>query len=248
MACTDYNDMLGAHALDALASPEKEALAAHLAACPDCRRELEQLREIAGMLAYGAPDAPLPPGLKGRLMARLGPAAPAPVAPRRSGLWKAAAALATLGLLAALAWGLTLQTRLHEAEGRLARLEQQLAARADQLEVLKARDVQMTALEGQAPEAGAVARFIWSPERNSWLVAINGLSPAESGKTYQLWAVTPEAKHSLGTFQTGPDGGLIYEGDGAVPAGAIAAAVSLEPTGGVPQPTGPIVMVGALER
>ena len=73
------------------------------------------------------------------------------------------------------------------------------------------------------------------------------LPPAPPGKTYQLWFITREAKISAGTFQTSEAG----EGALRVPlppeaVQVTAAAVTLEPEGGVPQPTGPIYLYGGV--
>jgi anti-sigma-K factor RskA len=95
-----------------------------------------------------------------------------------------------------------------------------------------------------APTANA--RLFWSPERKAWLLTIAGLPPAGTGKTYQLWAVTPDAKVPMGTFEPDPKGMAVLDGTRKAPMKPMAAAVSLEPAGGMPQPTGPIVMLGNL--
>lgn len=65
----DYKEMLAAAALDTAA--ESGALAEHLAACAECRSEVENLRAIAALLAYEpAPVAP-PTALRARLLAQL---------------------------------------------------------------------------------------------------------------------------------------------------------------------------------
>lgn len=255
MDCSDFRDMLGAHALGALASPDREALEAHLGACADCRDALQVIAAVADRLAYAAPPVAPPPGLKARLMEQVRTAAPSPpvvppARPRRvrTRFWQAACAALAVGLAAAIAWGAGAQAQLAEGRTRLAALERQLEAQRDQLAVLRARDVRMAALAPQAPVEAATARFIWSVERKAWLVVVSGLAPADEGKTYQLWAVTPESKRSLGVFQPGADGEALIEGEADVPPTLVAAAVSIEPVGGVPQPTGPIVMVGALPR
>jgi anti-sigma-K factor RskA len=104
----------------------------------------------------------------------------------------------------------------------------------------------MVSLAGQPGAPAGAARIYWSPERNAWLLTIAKLPPAGPGKTYQLWAVTQDAKLSMGTFEPNDRGGGFMETKLEAPARPLAAAISVEPAGGVPQPPGPIVMLGNL--
>jgi hypothetical protein len=54
--CGDYRIGLGVYALGRLADgAESAALRAHVAACLPCRRELDELREVAGLLEQARP-------------------------------------------------------------------------------------------------------------------------------------------------------------------------------------------------
>jgi hypothetical protein len=78
MTCSEARAMLSAAVDDALGAGERESLDAHLAACADCRRELQQLRDTVALLrAVEPPRAPA--GFVDRV---LGAARPAPW-PRR---------------------------------------------------------------------------------------------------------------------------------------------------------------------
>lgn len=179
------------------------------------------------------------------------------------GAWRAAAVVLGTGLLASLAlnvyfWGhvgsLSGQVALLSQDRaamdqKLAGMQQQAEQRAAQIAVLQASDTRMAKLPGQPMAKNASAMLFWSSAERAWLVAASGLPPADAGKTYQLWAVTAAGqKISMGTFQVGADGGATVRVElpeaGMQPA---AAAVSLEPAGGMPQPTGPIVMMGELK-
>ena len=177
--------------------------------------------------------------------------------------WQAAAVGLGAGLLASLALNVYFWGHVGSLSGQVALLTQDKAAmdqklvgmqrqaeqRVAQLAVLQARDTVMAKIPGQPMAKDASAMLFWSAKDNAWLVAYSGLKPASAGKTYQLWAVTQGGeKVSLGTFDVGPEGGATVRVElpspGMRPA---AAAVSLEPTGGMPQPTGPIVMMGELK-
>jgi hypothetical protein len=68
MTCPDARDQLSALLDDALAVPERQALDAHLAACAECRRELEHLRATVTLLGQ-LPAARAPAGLADRVLA-----------------------------------------------------------------------------------------------------------------------------------------------------------------------------------
>ncbi|HEU4558937.1 MAG TPA: anti-sigma factor, partial [Longimicrobium sp.] len=88
MTHEDVQAALAAEALGALDGPEADAVRAHLARCPECRRELASLHQTAASLAYAAPEVPMDAERSARLRARLlaraaadRPDAPADAAP-----------------------------------------------------------------------------------------------------------------------------------------------------------------------
>ena len=74
------------------------------------------------------------------------------------------------------------------------------------------------------------------------------MKPSDPGRTYQLWFITPdEKKVSAAVFDVGRRGVRRDRRARAARARKIAvAAVTEEPAGGVPQPTGAIQLVGQL--
>jgi hypothetical protein len=52
MSCTDLRDELGGYVFDALDPDERDAVAAHLAACPECAAEYERLAGLPALLAH----------------------------------------------------------------------------------------------------------------------------------------------------------------------------------------------------
>lgn len=173
------------------------------------------------------------------------------------GGWLAMAALlalsAGLGLYAASMRARvdTLEAQLQDAANRLDRTEQQLTAATaraagveTRLAVLTAPDLRRVDLAGQPVAPGAAGRGFWSGTRGL-VFAANALPPLPAGRTYQLWYLTTAAPISAGLFQPGADGSVAAAFD-PPPAGRqpIGLAVSLEPAGGVPAPTGAIYLAG----
>ena len=223
MTCADRKDLLLLYEFDQLEPDEKAPLLAHLqGGCPRCIGELAAARAIHGHMALAAPPAAPPPRVKAKLLAA--------TAPRRWTPWMPAAAAA---LVAA---ALTAVAILVPTQRGVNALRAELAA---------ARIVSMA---GTGPQPQAAARIFWDEPRGVWHVYAANMKPSDPGRTYQLWFITPdEKKVSAGTFDVGRQG--VGEIVVILPRelGPIAlAAVTEEPSGGVPQPTGAIQLVGKL--
>jgi anti-sigma-K factor RskA len=99
-------------------------------------------------------------------------------------------------------------------------------------------------LSGQDVAPNASAKIYWEVASNRWVVTAE-LPPAPAGKVYQLWFVTKDEKISAGLIKPDARG----HGFAVVPVPAsgaqlAAAAITLEPETGSPQPTMPIYVLG----
>jgi anti-sigma-K factor RskA len=90
----------------------------------------------------------------------------------------------------------------------------------------------------ETPQANA--KVFWDMKTRQWTVYVFDLPAPPSDKDYQLWYVTTKEKISATVFRTDSLGRtslkLTLPQDAA--AGLVATAVTLEPKGGSPQPTG----------
>jgi anti-sigma-K factor RskA len=127
---------------------------------------------------------------------------------------------------------------LAEAQTRAEAAERERAELGELLTAVAAREARMLALSS-GTHAGARA-FVTS-ERVVLLV--HDLARAAPGRTYQLWAIEGGVPRSAGVFDTDASGRARYRASlGAAIRDDAVLAVTLEPAGGVPQPTGPIVL------
>jgi len=123
-----------------------------------------------------------------------------------------------------------------------------LQATQSHLDVLTAPDSTRVALAGQAPAPGASGRADWSRARGL-AVSLENLPPLQPGRTYQVWLLTAGMPVSAGLLT--PDAAGRSTGVYAVPqAGVMPTGIALteEPEGGLPQPTGQPILVGLLGR
>jgi hypothetical protein len=90
-----------------------------------------------------------------------------------------------------------------------------------------------------------MGRMMWNRASNDWIMVTYNLPQPKPGRTYQVWLVTDDAKISAGTFHPDASGGTFMHARYAMDRNALrAVAITEEPDGGMPAPTGPMVVVG----
>src|SRR4029450_3589451 len=99
---------------------------------------------------------------------------------------------------------------------------------------------------GQRVARQASARAFWSRSQGLVFTASN-LPPLPAGRTYQLWIGTAEWPIGAGLLEPRTDGGVnvVY----SMPSGVnrpVAFAVTIDPEGGLPAPTGDKYLVGVV--
>lgn len=254
--------------LGALLPEEQRRVALHAAGgCEECSAALREGDEALEVLALAAPPLAPSPRAREALLGSLGraPVRRAPgrqVPPRRRASGQRFAAVAAGLALALSAGSLALVWReardlrraLDDAD---ARASERIAAEAQSREALAARvgSFEQTletrvansvslALAGDASFGAANARVVMDAAGQQVLLLASRIPPLPAGRTYQLWVIVSGSPRSLGVFAPDPEGRVVYVGSEPLelPTG-VKAAVSIEPSGGVPQPTGPIVLV-----
>ncbi len=139
----------------------------------------------------------------------------------------------------------TLESSRVSDQARLDSLAVALSEREQQLLSVTGPDVAVVELASTAslPPAG---RMFWDRASARWTFVANNLPQLASGRTYQLWLVTANAKISAGTFTPDASGIAVVRATYDLPRSALAAvAVTEEVEGGAPQPTGAILLVGS---
>ena len=173
--------------------------------------------------------------------------------PHRAINWIAIAA--SLALVATGAQLVRVTSQRNEMRNQIAAADT-LAPRADSLaSMVNQKDAMITAMTG--PDVKVVplsnqssrdplGRMIWNRSSNDWVMVTHGLKPPREGMVYQVWLVTDDAQVSAGTFRPDKDGKTMMHARYTMPREALrSVAVTEEPEGGMPAPTGPMVIVGS---
>jgi anti-sigma-K factor RskA len=260
------------YALGALEGDEKLAIESHLVSCAACTEKLAEARGRIALLALAAPQVAPSAAVKQRLMqqvradAESSPAARAPhgtpsrMAPREpdraSGFfdrWRGAVlvpAFAVLAIATVLLWRENRDVNRELNELRYSMLQQQIQLQLQLQDARQAADMiashdTVTVSLAQQPGMPAGAAHVMYNAKMGMLMYDGELAPAPAAKSYQLWLVPADGKPiNAGVFN--PVSGHADHWMMKLPQGIAAKefAVSLEPAGGMPQPTGPMVLIG----
>jgi anti-sigma-K factor RskA len=90
--------------------------------------------------------------------------------------------------------------------------------------------------------AGAVGATFVDSSLGRGTFHVFGLPPTAEDETYQLWRIREGTPQSEGVFQVAADGSASLSVEALEAAAEDVWAVTIEPAGGVPQPTGPMVL------
>jgi hypothetical protein len=219
MTCDELRDEYEAFALGIAEDPERTGINMHLAdQCPTCTHGVrEAAAVVTAMSSLGHQTKP-PKALRRRVLAMVD----APGGRARFGVWLPWGLAFTLALVLA-----SIILPAHRQSVSVSRFEEALAILNDP----SARDISF----GE-PAHPARGRFFVSPRRGIVLIASN-LPPIAADRTFQMWVLPQSGKPiPAGTFHGGREGTAIYVRPGPLPSAA-ALAVTVEPSGGSPQPT-----------
>ena len=234
------------YVLGSLDAHDRREFEAHLAGCAECAAEVASLQPVVSVLATAVPQVTPRAELRERILGAAAGLKGVDLQPRSSTVHdrQFSAAMTWLPLAAAIViavgagvYALRLQRQVGELQARFDQAQSTTA-------VLAAPDLARIDLQGESVAPDARARALWSRSRGLVFTAAN-LPPAPTGKAYQVWVVTAQAPVSAGLLTTDPTGGgTQYYMTPADIAPPVAVAVTLEPSGGVPSPTGERYLIG----
>jgi len=247
----EIGELAAAYALGGLEGEDLARFEALLrAGDADAARALRDSEDTLVGLAAAAPEPP-PPAVKAALMARIAatPKTVRPLPRRPRALWPAVLTGAMAAGLAAVVVGWSVSSTYEKRLDALAQSAEQLRVelRSQQAVIAILRDpaTQVVALAGLPPAPGARARMMWHAQAGGVFVAA-GLPAPPPGKAYQLWAIAgSNAPVSAGVFTVDAAGtGSLSVRPLPGVSTVSAFAVTLEPAGGLPAPSGEMFLLG----
>jgi len=263
----DIWEQLTDYALGELSAPARERVDAHLAVCAECALEAKELSKAFQSVAQSVTPIAPPAALKGRALASFESArvvqmpstAPAPRGAAAAGVgrhWLALAAMAVLVLGGMLAVSqqraARLADELRRSDAEAARLASDAATVAGQADlavaILTAPDMRRIDLQGFEQSRDAAARAYWSDTRGLLIVA-DRLPVPPPGRTYQVWLIRDGAPGpvSAGLIDGRLGRGMLIVAPPGGPTGrSVTVAVTDEPDGGLPAPSGSKHLVGSM--
>ena len=243
MGHEEYESIAALDAIGAATAGEASALRTHVLGCLPCRRSRSEFSEAAALIALALEPVTPPARLRERVIAAKNEAER-----HFNPWWLAVAATFFLALWGWREIGIRVArendvTQRAEIE-RLRHENALLSIRSDKLSAemaaLAAHDTRTIALTGQEVAPTASAKVFLQPNERRALVFFHSLPANPSDKSYQLWIIRADEPKpvSVGVFDVTHTGSASIAIENLPVATEIKAlAVTLEPKGGVDQPT-----------
>ena len=229
------------HSLGLLDQAGRDALLAAARRDPEAGRLVAEFEETAALLAHAAPGIQPPPALRLKILRAL-PAREATSKIIPFAAWIPYAIAACLMIL-----GVAEARRIADLKTQVRSEHTQLVAKSEEAARLNQRNaligLRLATLEAKdATYAASKIMVAWDPGRHQGVVAMENLPNPPDGRVYQLWVLDPGAAAPVSaglisgsrTFAVTP-----------VTTSSPGFAISLEPAGGRPEPTGPILFAVA---
>lgn len=258
-------ESIPAYVLGALDTEEALHVRHHLAGCSVCRAEFESFSQTLSMLPHLAAAKEPRPHVKQQLMARVAASqqplnqlpTPAPPSAVQRPLLRRQPHLMSVVAACSLLLALLLGGLLYDAHSRAAQLQALVETQHNQIVLLEGRLEQEQTVVAFLAAPGTVGHSVAATERapnaratayvqeghNRVVVLIDGLEPAASEQTYQLWLASEQSQVPANTFEVGSDGIAEVVFDAPEPIERYAQLmVTVERAGGADTPSDDVVL------
>ncbi|WP_018127017.1 anti-sigma factor [Balneola vulgaris] len=139
-------------------------------------------------------------------------------------------------------------TVITEQQTTIQLLETEVERKEELLAILEARDVDLILMDGLNVNPNGYGKVVWDKDNGQALLQVANLPTVPTAKDYQLWFVINNQPISAGVFSVNDplkdNFFKIQELNQQATSGAFA--ITLEPEGGSPQPTGDMYLLGSM--
>ncbi len=248
-----FEELCTGYVLDALSTEERRRFEGLLQKADKSQKQFyDELQTAANQMVFSVEKAETPsPAVKQSLMEQIQPKKETDS--NKTGFSRFAMAVAASFALLILTvtllfYAFNLNEIIGQKEAQIVELEQEVEHREELLSILSARTVDLVVMAGLEVNPEGYGKIIWDPENEQALLQVSNLPPVPADKDYQLWLIKDNTPMPAGVFTVNETDEAsffkIEEMPEANRESANAFAVTLEPEGGVPEPTGPMYLSG----
>lgn len=136
-------------------------------------------------------------------------------------------------------------------ETTITELKDQLDRKEEMLAILGSRDIDLVVMSGLEVNPDGYGKVLWDSEKQQALLQVSNLPPVPSNKDYQLWLIRDNKPVSAGVFAVQDTTSNFFKIEEMVKTdeqSANAFAITMEPKGGMPQPTGDMYLLGDMDK
>ena len=252
----EYEDQIALYSLGLLEGEELREIEDHIAeGCVICTGLLKDSDTVFTSLPFCLDDEPLSKDVEKKIYERLVDRKPLREKTSMFDFWKNLSPVwLNLGTAVSLALiiflvvsNISLRNRLHLQETNLSELEAKLVKDKEMMAYVTNPNVNLVNLGSKMPAMEASGKLLWDKDTDKGLFLVSNIPVPDKGKTYQLWAIEDGKPVSMGVFDVDKEGKSMMEIKlMPEPAASMQFAVTLEPAGGMPQPTGEMYLYGSL--
>ena len=249
-------ELMESYVFGTLDHDERVAVESHLdSGCKHCLERLRETGELSARLATAVPQSDPSPQLKQNILDSIRSESGRATAKQRRRApvfgWVSAFAGAA-AVIVLLVWTMDLKQQMNElrsdltsSQDQIARMEHDLATYTDAALLLGMPCTKLAKLGGVDPNPQAFGQVILHPEESFGVVYVYRMPQAPEGMEYQLWMLRDGKPTSVGVFAVLEDGSAILKMEALPDPKSIEEfAVTIEPHGGQPQPTGMMYLTG----
>lgn len=253
---TEYEDQIALFALGLLREHELREIEEHLKeGCGICEELLKESDMVFNALPYCLEDTPVPAHIEKRIFETLEAGAEPGNGSPATGFWQNIApfwlnlgtALSAALIVLLVVSNISLRNRLASQRETLNEVLAKSGKETEMMQFFMNPKVDIVKLAGMMTGTAASGKLLMDPDTHQALLLVSNVPAPGEGRTYQLWIIDDGKAVSMGTFEVDREGNQMMKIKSMPePTETSRFAVTLEPEGGMPHPTGSIYLSGSL--
>lgn len=143
------------------------------------------------------------------------------------------------------------ESMIEQQQTQITELQNEVQQKEEMLAILESREVDMVVMSGMEVNPDGYGKIIWDSEKQQALLQVSNLPNVPDDKDYQLWIIRNNKPVSAGVFAVHNQADRFFKIEQMADVdeqSMNAFAVTMEPKGGMPQPTGDMYLMGNKEQ